>query len=222
MKKQRPNKAKSDKKIATIESVKPISKSSATIGGPPTNLDFEKSLMFFHAYMYGPLQGKLRLYGAREIPPGSVAMSSDWEVFASMLVNDLGRKFGAGIDLSNYEVKSAKRTSSYEYQYHKDSGREKLVKDMEVGHLFFDYHDNLKDVDLRFLSGAVLREPYFEKWLEAFPDPYRQRYRKSIPYTFVKKNGMLLMTIKDGEVTHPKMLHREPLIDVRADEADEE
>jgi hypothetical protein len=32
-------------------------------GAPPTDLDFEKSLMFFHAYMYGPLQGKLRLYG---------------------------------------------------------------------------------------------------------------------------------------------------------------
>jgi hypothetical protein len=27
--------------------------------GPPTELDFEKALMFFHAYMYGPLQGKL-------------------------------------------------------------------------------------------------------------------------------------------------------------------
>ena len=79
-------------------------------GVPPTNLDFEKSLMFFHAYMYGPLQGKMRLYGARKIPQGSVAMSSDWEVFASMLVNDLGRKFGAGIDLANYEVKSAKAT----------------------------------------------------------------------------------------------------------------
>lgn len=222
MKKQKPNKAKSDKKTVAIGGTKTNSKSLSTIVGPPTNLDFEKSLMFFHAYMYGPLQGKLRLYGAREIPPGSVAMSSDWEVFASMLVNDLGRKFGPGIDLSNYEVKSAKRTSSYEYQYHKDSGRDKLVKDMEVGHLFFDYYDNLKEVDLRFLSGAVLKEPYFEKWLEAFPDPYRQRYRKSIPYTFVKENGTLLMTIKDGEVIHPKVLHREPLIDVRTDEGNEE
>jgi hypothetical protein len=86
---------------------------------PPTNLDFEKSLMFFHAYMYGPLQGKLRLYRARGIPHGSVAMPSDWEVFASMIVNDLGRKVGGGIDLTNNEVKSAKRPGGYEYQYHK-------------------------------------------------------------------------------------------------------
>lgn len=56
-------------------------------GDRPTNLDFEKSLMFFHAYMYGPLQGKLRLYRARAIPPGSVAMSSDWEVFRDYILD---------------------------------------------------------------------------------------------------------------------------------------
>lgn len=125
-------------------------------GGQPTNLDFEKSLMFFHAYMYGPLQGKLRLYGARKIPAGPIAMSSDWEVFASMLVNDLGRKFGAGIDLANYEVKSAKRGGSYEYQYHKFRGRDDLTRHREVGHLFFEYSNNLNEVDLRYLHGTQL------------------------------------------------------------------
>ncbi len=68
--------------------------------GPPTELDFEKALMFFHAYMYGPLQGKLRLYGARKVRSVGAAMTSDWEVFASMLVGDLGRKLAGGIDLS--------------------------------------------------------------------------------------------------------------------------
>lgn len=53
------------------------------IGGPPTNLDFEKALMFFHAYMYGPLQGKLRLYRARDVRSAGKALTSDWEVFAS-------------------------------------------------------------------------------------------------------------------------------------------
>ncbi len=177
---------------------------SHQFGVPPTDLDFEKSLMFFHAYMYGPLQGKLRLYGARNIPQGSIAMSSDWEVFASMLVKDLGRKFGAGIDLANYEVKSAKRGSSYEYQYHKNTGLSKLAKDAEVGHLFFDYFDNLSEVDLRYLHGSKMVE-FFGKWLEEYPDPYPQRYRKSIPYGFVKKNGTLLMILKDGEVVFPTL-----------------
>jgi hypothetical protein len=175
------------------------------VGSAPTGLDFEKSLMFFHAYMYGPLQGKLRLYGARRIPQGSIAMSSDWEVFASILVKDLGRKLGAGIDLANYEVKSAKRGGSYEYQYHKNTGMEKLSKDMEVGHLFFDYFDNLREVDLRYLHGSDL-SAYFGKWRDAYPDPYPQRYRKNIPYGFVKQHGTLLMTLKDGEVVFPALL----------------
>lgn len=176
---------------------------------PPTGLDFEKSLMFFHAYMYGPLQGKLRLYAARAIPSGSVAMSSDWEVFASMLVNDLGRKFGAGIDLANYEVKSAKRGSSYEYQYHRNTGLEKLAKDMEVGHLFFDYYNHLKEVDLRYLHGSQLAQ-YFRRWRDEYPNPYPQRYRKNVPYGFVKQHGTLLMTLKDGEVTFPDLAVKTP------------
>ena len=172
------------------------------VGAPPTELDFEKALMFFHAYMYGPLQGKLRLYGARQVPTGSVALSSDWEVFASMLVKDVGRKLGPGIDLLNHEVKSAKRRSAYEYQYHKDTGRDKLKKDMVVGHLFFEYFDNLREVSLRYLHGSQLL-PFFEDWLNQYPNPYRQRYRKSIPYGFVKQNGVLLMSLKNGEVVYP-------------------
>lgn len=176
---------------------------------PPTNLDFEKSLMFFHAYMYGPLQGKLRLYGARSIPAGTTVMSSDWEVLASMLVNDVGRKLGAGIDLANYEVKSAKQRGSYEYQYHKNTGREKLAKDMTVGHLFFEYSSHLQLVNLRWLHGSMLHE-FFQKWKDEYPDPYPQRYRKNIPYSFVKQNGTLLMTLKDGEVEFPVLTVQSP------------
>lgn len=173
------------------------------VGGPPTGLDFEKALMFFHAYMYGPLQGKLRLYDARGVRPPGVAMSSDWEVFASILVRDLGKKLGAGIDLSNYEVKSAENGSSYEYQYHKLTGKDKLAKDMEVGHLFFDHSDNLRRVDLRYAHGSWMRH-FFEQWLQEYPDPYPQRYRKNIPFKWVKDNGVLLMTLTDGEVTFPR------------------
>lgn len=122
--------------------------------------------------------------------------------FASMLVRDLGRKLGAGIDLANYEVKSAKRPGSYEYQYHKKTGREKLASDAQVGHLFFDYPENLSEVDLRYLHGSAMAE-FFGKWLEEYPDPYPQRYRKQIPYSFVRENGTLLMQLKDGEVVFP-------------------
>ena len=177
--------------------------------------------MFFHAYMYGPLQGKLRLYGARGIPPGSIAMSSDWEVFASMLVKDVGRKMVAGIDLANYEVKSAKRRASYEYQYHKKTGLEKLLRDAEVGHLFFEYFENLEEVHLRYLHGSQLVE-FFTKWRDKYPQPYPQRYRKNVPYGFVKRYGIPLMTIKNGEVVFPLLVSGAAPVSIDAREDEEE
>ena len=183
-----------------------IPKSARTSSGvgPPTDLDFEKALMFFHAYMYGPLQGKLRLYRARDVHSAGKALSSDWEVFASILVKDVGTKLTKGVDLSKYEVKSAEDGGSYEYQYHKKSGRQKFVDDKRVGHLFFDHKDNLRRVDLRYASGAAL-SGFFDKWLKEYPDPYPQRYRKGVPFRWVKENGTLLMSLRDGEVTYPRL-----------------
>lgn len=172
--------------------------------GPPTDLDFEKALMFFHAYMYGPLQGKLRLYRARAVRSVAKALSSDWEVFASILVKDVGTKLGKGIDLSRHEVKSAENGGSYEYQYHKNTGKDKLHEDMRTGHLFFDHRNNLHEVDLRYVSGQQL-SIFFQDWLNNYPDPYPQRYRKSIPFAWIKENGVLLMKLRDGEVEYPKL-----------------
>ena len=45
---------------------------------------------------------------------------------------------------------------------------------------------------------------FFKRWLREYPDPYPQRYRKSIPFHWVKENGILLMTLTEGEVTYPK------------------
>ena len=159
--------------------------------------------MFFHAYMYGPLQGKLRLYSARGVRSVGVAMSSDWEVFASILVRDPGKKVVAGTDLSQYEIKSALDGGSYEYQYHKITGRKKLKSDSEVGHLFFDHRNDLRHVDLRYAHGNLMKD-FFRQWLKEFPKPYHQRYRRIIPFNWVKENATLLMTLVDGEVTFPK------------------
>jgi hypothetical protein len=135
-------------------------------------------------------------------------MPSDWEVFASILVRDLGKKLAAGIDLSQHEVKSALDGGSYEYQYHKNTGRKKLLGDMKVKHLFFAHRDNLRQVDLRYAHGSALKEQFFDKWLKDYPDPYPQRYRKNIPFQWVRKNAILLMTITDGDVTYPKTISK--------------
>jgi hypothetical protein len=52
------------------------------------------------------------------------------------------------------------------------------------------------------MHGSQLKD-YFQEWLDKYPDPYPQRYRKSIPFSYVRDNGVLLMTLSDGEVTHP-------------------
>lgn len=127
-----------------------------------------------------------------------------------MLVNDLGRKIGAGIDLANFEVKSAKGAGSYEYQYHKKTGQQKLKRDMEVGHLFFEHSNNLREVHLRYVHGSAMKDEFFREWLNDYPDPYPQRYRRSIPYGWVRANGKLLMTLKDGEVVFPEIATEEP------------
>jgi hypothetical protein len=119
-------------------------------------------------------------------------------------VRDPAKKQVAGIDLSQYEVKSATDGGSYEYQYHKLTGRQKLQRDMDVGHLFFDHRNNLRLVDLRYAHGNSMKE-FFQKWLDEYPDPYLQRYRKNIPFQWVKENGTLLMTLTDVEVTYPEL-----------------
>jgi hypothetical protein len=54
-----------------------------------------------------------------------------------------------------------------------------------------------------YAHGSSVKE-FFNKWLQEFPEPYQQRYRKSISFQWVKQNGILLMTLTDGEVTFPK------------------
>lgn len=131
-------------------------------------------------------------------------ISSDWEVFGSILVKDVGKKLGKGVDLSHHEVKSAENGGAYEYQYHKDSGKQKLEEDAKVAHLFFAHSDNLRKVELRYVHGRKLKEAFFSKWLREFPDPYPQRYRRSVPFRWVEENGELLMRLENGEVTHPQ------------------
>jgi hypothetical protein len=45
---------------------------------------------------------------------------------------------------------------------------------------------------------------FFKDWLDNWPDPYPQRYRKNISYKWVEQDGALLMTLTSGEVTFPE------------------
>ena len=164
-------------------------------------LDVYMAMVFFHAYMYGPLRGKVRLYRDRGIR-ARVAMSEDWEVFASILVRNTGTSTAAGLDLEGYEVKSALDGSSFEYQYHRNSWKEKLHADRTAGHIFISHRDELQHVDVRYCEGAQLAA-FFDNWEqeEPYSRPGEQRFRRSVSYGWVKENGTLILRIENGEPT---------------------
>ena len=133
---------------------------------------------------------------------GSIA-PKNWEAYGALLTGDKV-KVGYGADLQHHEVKSAKVGSSFEYQYHFNGGRAKLLDDMVVNHIFVSYSEDYKDIDVRLITGETLK-PKFEAWLPGliknYEGPNRKlRYRKQIAYGFVKKNGLLILSTKDGNL----------------------
>lgn len=165
----------------------------------PLDLDIEKALLFFHAYMYGPLRGKTRLFEARGVSP-RVAMSEDWELFASILVRDRGVPSQGGLDLERYEVKSALHGSAFEYQYHRKSWREKLAADRAAGHLFISHRDGLRLVEVRYCAGSALAA-FFDAWEAERPyaDRSQQRFRRSVPFGWARDHAALILRLVDGE-----------------------
>ena len=121
--------------------------------------------------------------------------SNDWEVFAAILFDET--KKNKGSDLQNYEVKSARDGESFEYQYHKNSGFDKIDEDKNVKHLFISYDRDYKNISVRIIEGKQLSQK-FDSWREGLRENYdkgRQRYRKNISYGFVKKEARLLFEI---------------------------
>lgn len=133
---------------------------------------------------------------------GSIA-PVNWEVFASILTGDMGKQ-GYGADLDNFEVKSSVDKSSFEYQYHLNGGKTKLLDDMKVNHIFISYSADYKDITVRLVAGEVLK-PTFESWMEGLIKNYegpnrKQRYRKSIAYGFVANNSVTVLKTLNGKL----------------------
>ena len=168
----------------------------------PSSLDVYNALIYFHAYMYGPLRGKIRLYKDRGLRP-RMAMSEDWEIFASILVRNTGAGTASGLDLEDYEVKSAQDGGSFEYQYHKNSWETKLTADREAGHLFISHRDALSHVEVRYCDGSELGE-FFDKWESEAPysTGSEQRFRRSISFGWVESRATLVLRIEEGEATY--------------------
>lgn len=170
----------------------------------PDTLDVRAALIYFHAYMYGPYQGRLRLFRDRGLKPRMV-MSEDWEVFTSILLKQQGVASREGPDLGDVEVKSAVAGSSFEYQYHRNSWQKKLEADRRSGHAFVWYGDDLHSVEVWYCDGDQL-DDRFAKW-EA-EKPYSkttdQRFRKQVSAGWVREHATLLLRIVDGEADYER------------------
>ena len=168
----------------------------------PDSLDVEAALIYFDAYMYSPLPGKMRMFERRGLHP-RITMPGDWEVFAAILVRTTGTESNDGIDLVGYEVKSAKGRGGFEYQYHRKSWEKKFDDDRSADHIYISYRDNLSHVEVRHCTGADIT-PFLDAWLEDAPysKDTEQRFRRSISYRWVSENATLLLKIEDGRATY--------------------
>ena len=165
----------------------------------PDTLDVRAALIYFHAYMYGPYRGRLRLFRDRGLKPRMV-MSEDWEVFTSILLRQQGVASREGPDLGDTEVKSAVAGNSFEYQYHRNSWQKKLEADRRSGHAFVWYGDDLGTVEVWYCDGERMGD-HFAAWEAEKPysEPGQQRFRKQVSAGWVREHATLLLRVLAGE-----------------------
>ena len=125
--------------------------------------------------------------------------SIDWEIFCAILFKSKKDKVS---DLTHYEIKSALKGNSFEYQYHKNSGIEKLTHDKKINHVYVVYANDYKDIDVYILNFNIMKH-VIKKWKCSFKNNYKigkQRYRKSITYNFMKSHSTCILKIRDGKL----------------------
>ena len=167
-------------------------------------LQVQEAYSFYKAYILEYSQNKVKVYEQYGFSLQGSIGSKDWEVFAAIFLNDRARR-GDGADLEHYEVKSATTGSSFEYQYHRNHGLDKLTDDRGVDHIFVARSKDYVDVEV-WLVERTKMIPLFDRWLPELIQNYetagRQRFRRSVTYGFVKSQGTLLLKISSGELSY--------------------
>ncbi len=159
----------------------------------------QKAYDFYRKFVYNEeLQALLHKH--KRHVAGSVP-SIYWELFGAILTGDKG-KDGYGSDLEHYEIKSSVEGASFEYQYHLHGGKQKLVEDTQVDHVFFSYSPDYRNVDVRLVKGEALKTK-FDGWMPGLVKNYngknrKQRYRKSISFGMVREKGELILQVRGG------------------------
>ncbi len=156
---------------------------------------------FYKKFIYN--DEKQTLLKKHNLPVAGSVPSCDWELFGAILTGD-AHKERYGSDLLNHEIKSSVYGASFEYQYHLHGGKKKILDDMKVNHIFFSYSPDYRNVEVRAMKGAALKKK-FKAWVPGLEANYKgpnrkQRYRRSISFGIVKKEGKLIMKLEQGEL----------------------
>lgn len=158
---------------------------------------------YYAEHILAPLRAKEPIYRDRNIAMGGLVASRDWEVMGAILVDDRGDASGSGSDLLNHEIKSAGEGRSFEYQYHRNRGVEKLDHDLTIEHVYVVYQEGCLNVDVYSLTAEQFAE-VGETWRSGLIENYRaasrQRYRKNVPRRKVLKEGRIIMSVRDGKL----------------------
>jgi hypothetical protein len=165
-------------------------------------LQILEAYSFYKTYILEYSRDKTEIYERYGFSLQGSVSSKDWEVFTAILLNDRARG-GDGADLVNYEVKSAVFGGSFEYQYHRDSGIDKLTDDRSVDHVFVTRSENYTNVEVWLIERTKMISK-FDQWLPELLKNYKasdkQRFRRSVTYKFVRTQGIQLLEIKNGEL----------------------
>lgn len=168
------------------------------------NLHPQNAYQFYRAFILQSSQKKAKIYKTYGFTMQGSVSSKDWEVFAAILLNDRANSMG-GADLMHYEVKSAVIGGNFEYQYHRHQGLTKLANDQAVDHIFVARNEAYTQIEV-WLVPRVKLQTTFDRWLPELQKNYqtadRQRFRRSVTYSFVKTQGILLLNITAGKLAY--------------------
>jgi hypothetical protein len=169
----------------------------------------EEAFSFYKQFIREYSQNKAAIYARYGFNLQGSVGSKDWEVFAAILLGDRARP-GNGADLLNHEVKSAVTGNSFEYQYHRHQGLEKLAADQTIDHIFIARNETYTDIEVWRVDREYLA-PIFDRWRPELQANYqtdsRQRFRKSIGYGVIRQQGQRLMMIVGGELSDSAASH---------------
>jgi hypothetical protein len=163
--------------------------------------NIDKAYDFYKQHIFDPK--KIELLKEHNLKVAGHIHSVIWELFCALITGEKAEGI-TGADLKGWEVKSAKGTGNFEYQYHRNAHLDKLEEDRVVNHIFCSYSDEYDGVIVRVMRGSMLCDKYFDTWkplcIEKYKNPDNLRFRKSVSSSYVKNNGLIVLEINKGKL----------------------